>query len=162
MKNFWYCLGITGNAGFLIFPSTHTNQYFWNIFIEHKRCQFHHHFTYEFFVRTSFFYLHATEKAAETRRSNKKCVCLTLMKLTTGLHTYSLKLTKDYKPERKFSLDEIDLKGNDVLDWKQLDHCSVASLGRHFKFEITKFEACYCDRGQSLKLWTYFRTYFQT
>jgi len=30
-----------------------------------SRCQFHQHFTYEFFVRTSFFYIHVSRKSCQ-------------------------------------------------------------------------------------------------
>jgi len=44
--------------------------------------QFHQHFRYEFFIRTSFFYVHVTWEKLPKRRLYKKRVCITLMKLT--------------------------------------------------------------------------------
>ncbi len=46
------------------------------------RCQFHQHFTYEFFVRRSFFYVHVTRKSCQNTTFVQKFVRLTLMKLT--------------------------------------------------------------------------------
>jgi len=48
--------------------------------------QFHQHFTYKFFVRTSFqqlFYVHVTREKLLKQRLYEKFVCKMLMKLTT-------------------------------------------------------------------------------
>jgi len=50
------------------------------------QCQFHQHFTYEFFVLMSFwqlfFYVHVTREKLPKQYSYKKFVCKMLMKLT--------------------------------------------------------------------------------
>ncbi len=46
--------------------------------------QFHQHFKYTFFARTSFFYVHVTRKKLPKRRSYEKFAGKTLMKLTPG------------------------------------------------------------------------------
>jgi len=57
------------------------------------RCQFHHHFTYEFFSYKrhfgSFFYVHVTREKLPKRRSYEKFVRKMLMKLTTGITFWS-------------------------------------------------------------------------
>ncbi len=71
-------------ANLCYFPSCLKNStYFKNghMLVLPTLCQFHQHFTHEFFVQTSFFYIHVTRK---TRHSYEKFVSLTLMKLTTG------------------------------------------------------------------------------
>jgi len=53
--------------------------------LKHLPCrQFHQHFTYKFFVRTLFFYVHVTRKKLPKRHSYEKFVHKTLMKLTPG------------------------------------------------------------------------------
>ncbi len=44
--------------------------------------QFHQHFTYKFFVQTSFFYVYVTREKLLKRRSYEKCAQKMLMKLT--------------------------------------------------------------------------------
>jgi len=48
----------------------------------HTWCQFHQHYTYKFFVQTSFFYVHVTRKKLPKRHSYEKIAQKTLMKLT--------------------------------------------------------------------------------
>jgi len=61
------------------------------------RCQFHQHFTYAFFVQTSFFYLHVTRKKLPKRDVRTK-------------NSYALK-SWDYLG-LKYFLKQISLKGD--------------------------------------------------
>jgi len=86
-------------------------------------CQFHQHFTYEFFVRTSFFYVQL-EKAAEMRHLYEKFVRLTLMKLTKGVflkHTveHEHELPRVRKPKADDHVEERGRRSLHRQRWKK-------------------------------------------
>jgi len=81
--------------------------------------QFHQHFTYEFFIQTSFFYVHVTREKLPKWDSYKKRTHIMLMKLTPTL-LYSFLSYIDANRQRKYFSCIVGFK---FFFWASLSVC---------------------------------------